>query len=167
VGANQASASLLVEPVTGQHVDALIELFERNSVPTVAASFDPFPLTAGEARRIALEPRKDAYFVASCAGRLLGFSMLRGFDEGFAVPSFGVFVDHEAQGRGIGRALTTWTIDAARRRGCPAVRLSVYSTNSVARGLYASLGFVESERQAMDRVAGPEEKIVMYLSLGG
>lgn len=156
---------LRVEPVVAKHVDALTELFERNSIPVVTSSFDPFPLTAREAQRIALEPRKDAYFVAAHTDRLVGLSMLRGFDEGYEIPSFGIFVDHEVHGHGVGRALTAWTVDAARARGCPSIRLTVYSTNSVALGLYASLGFVEQGRRSVDHGAGAEEKIVMCLSL--
>jgi ribosomal-protein-alanine N-acetyltransferase len=158
---------LQFEPVEARHADGLTELFERNSTPEITSSFDPFPLTSQEARRIALEPRQDGYYVAVRGDRLVGLSLLRGFDEGYAIPSFGIFVDREAHGQGIGRALTVWTIEAARRRGCSSLRLSVYGANSVACGLYASLGFVEQERRTIDRVAGPEEKIVMCLSLEG
>jgi len=153
-------------PVQAKHVVPLAELFERNCRPEVTSSFDPFPLTAREARRVALESHNDGYYVASRNGSLVGFSMLRGFDEGYEIPSFGIFVDHAAHGQGVGRALTEWTIEAARQGGCASVRLSVYATNAVALDLYASLGFVEQERRRLDRAAGPDEKIVMCLRLG-
>jgi ribosomal protein S18 acetylase RimI-like enzyme len=149
-----------------EHARALAILFERNSTPAVTESFDPFPLVATEARRIALAPRQDGYYAMACGEELLGLSMLRGFDEGYEIPSFGIFVDHASQGRGIGRRLTVWTIDQARLRGCPAVRLSVYADNSAARSLYASLGFHEQERQAVERGGRPAEKLVMRLDLG-
>jgi ribosomal protein S18 acetylase RimI-like enzyme len=156
---------LRFDAVRAVHADLLVELFERNSKPEVTSSFDPFPLTGQEARRIALQSHQDEFYVATSAGRLVGFSMLRGFDEGYVIPSFGIFVDHEAHGQGVGRALTAWTIEAARRRGCPSVRLSVHAANVVALSLYSSLGFVEQERLGVDRAAGSEEKIVMCLSL--
>jgi ribosomal protein S18 acetylase RimI-like enzyme len=46
------------------------------------------------------------------------------------------------------------------------VRLSVYADNSAARSLYASLGFHEQERQAVERGGRPAEKLVMRLDLG-
>jgi GNAT superfamily N-acetyltransferase len=162
---NEDPTPLRFEPVEAKHVGALTDLFERNSTSAVISSFDPFPLTDQEARRIALEPRQDGYYVAARDERLVGLSMLRGFDAGYEIPSFGIFVDHEVHGQGVGRALTVWTIEVARRRGCRSLRLSVYGANSIARGLYASLGFVEQERCAIDPAAGPEEKIVMCLSL--
>jgi ribosomal-protein-alanine N-acetyltransferase len=159
--------SLWFEPVRAEHVDLLAELFERNSRPEVTSSFDPFPLDGEEARRIALGSHRDGYYVAARADSLVGFSMLRGFDEGYAIPSFGIFVDRDAHGQGVGRALTSWTVEAARRRGCPCIRLSVYATNAVALGLYVSLGFVEHERLVINRALGPEEKIIMCLRLEG
>ena len=48
-----------------------------------------------------------------------------------------------AQGRGLGRALLTAIIDAARRRGADTLTLEVRTTNEVARRLYASAGFHE------------------------
>jgi ribosomal protein S18 acetylase RimI-like enzyme len=147
--------------------DALIELFERNSVPGVLDAFDPFPLTAEQARWIATEPREDAYYAAVGEGRLLGMSMLRGFDAGYTIPSFGIFVDQECQGRGLGRRMTEWTIEQARLRKCPAVRLSVYAANAPAVALYKSLGFAERERQTVERKGDLEEKIIMSLDLGG
>ncbi len=147
--------------------DQLVALFERNHVARVTELFDPFPLDAEQARRIALEPHEDRYYLALRDGRPVGLSMLRGFDEGYAIPSFGIFVDHESHGEGVGRALTAWTVEQARRRGCPAVRLTVYAANRPALRLYESLGFVERERQAVQRAGAPDEKIVMSLELGG
>jgi ribosomal protein S18 acetylase RimI-like enzyme len=160
------SPKLTIEPVEARHTQALVELFERNRVPVVSDSFDPFPLTADEAERIALEPRGDAYFVASLQGGLVAMSMLRGFDEGFEVPSFGIFVDHRHHGEGIGRQLTAWTVDEARRRVYPAIRLSVYASNVGALRLYRSLGFGEQKRDFVIRAGSRDEKILMTKSLG-
>lgn len=142
-------------------------LFERNHVAQVTELFDPFPLEAAQARRIALEPHRDRFYLAVRGARPVGFSMLRGFDEGYTIPSFGIFVDRESQGGGVGRALTTWTVERARLLGCAAVRLTVYAANLPARRLYESLGFVERERQPVQRAGVADEKLTMTLELGG
>lgn len=159
------SSEIVIEPVGAGHAQALAELFEGNRVPAVSDSFDPFPLTVDEARRIALEPRMDAYFVAKTDAGLIAMSMLRGFDEGFKVPSFGIFVDHRHHRHGVGRRLTAWTVGEARRRGCAAIRLSVYASNEAGVHLYRSLGFEERERETVARATGEDEKIVMTLAL--
>jgi ribosomal protein S18 acetylase RimI-like enzyme len=144
----------------------LEELFERNAITTVTSMFDPFELSAERARAIATGTQRDRYYVAVRGARLIGFSMLRGFDDGFEVPSFGIFVDHESQGLGLGRRLTAWTIEQARRLACPAVRLSLYASNERAFSLYRSLGFIERERQpTLDGGGHAAVKIVMLLNL--
>jgi ribosomal protein S18 acetylase RimI-like enzyme len=160
-----APLEIVIEPVEAGHAQALADLFDRNRVSVVNDSFDPFPLTADEARRIALKPRLDAYFVASMKAELIAMSMLRGFDDGYAVPSFGIFVDYRHHGHGVGRWLTTWTVGEARRRGCLAIRLSVYASNTAALGLYRSLGFEEQERDVVSRATGQDEKVLMTQSL--
>ena len=127
-------------------------------------TFDPFELTAERARAIACEPSSDLFFLARLDGEIVALSMLRGFDEGYEIPSFGILVDQERQGSGIGRSLTTWTLRAARAQGCPAVRLSVYARNERAVALYESLGFVEQSRAPVDRGGTADHRVVMLLA---
>jgi len=156
-----SQTDLRIEPVARESASALEALFVRNAAS--ASGFDPFPLDAATARAIALEPRRDLYFIAVGAAGAVGFSMLRGFDEGYAIPSFGIFIDAGHRGRGLGKQLTAWTVQQARDRGCPAVRLSVYSSNRTALALYSSLGFVERARHPIERGDAAEEKIIMVL----
>lgn len=162
-GEHLADDELRVALIGTDDGDRLATLFERNSVASVVDTFDPFPLSAAEARRIASTGGEDRYYIAVRGDETVGFSMLRGFDEGYEIPSFGVFVDHAHHGRGVGRQLTRWTVEQARLQGAPAVRLTVYASNLAARRLYESLGFVERERESVDRGGEPDEKIVMSL----
>lgn len=156
---------LQFEQVRPEFLEILEELFERNFSTTVSEGFDPFPLTSAQARFVALERHEDLYYIALLGARAIGMSMLRGLDEGFEIPSFGIFIDVEYQGQGFGRWLTVWTIDQARKLRCGSIRLSVYADNLAAYKLYVSLGFVERERQRVVRASRAEEKIVMYLEL--
>jgi ribosomal protein S18 acetylase RimI-like enzyme len=152
-----------VELIAPRHTEPLIAFFERNAVPAVEGTFDPFPLSAKQARAIASRTGKDLYYALLLAGAMVGFSMLRGFDEGYEEPSFGIFVDHHHQGEGLGRRLTSWTIEQAWSIDCPAVRLSVYSHNKAAKRIYDSLGFIEMQRSPIMHAGKSTEKIVMRL----
>jgi ribosomal protein S18 acetylase RimI-like enzyme len=162
-GVSLDAPRLRFEVVGPGHARALEALFSRNADERTTDNFDPFPLTPENAVRIAMEPRLDAYFVFADVDRLVGFSMLRGADEGYEVPSFGILIDRAARGRGLGRRLTVRTIAAARELGAPGVRLSVYGENRSAIRLYESLGFVERERHAVDRRGRTSEKLIMRL----
>lgn len=54
-----------------------------------------------------------------------------------------LYADPAMTGRGIGAALMGWALDHARRLGCDAVQLSVYSENHGAQRFYARYGFAK------------------------
>ena len=56
-------------------------------------------------------------------------------------------IDPEHQGRGYGRAAMGPTEEEARGRGIGRIELNVFGGNDVARGLYRSLGYVETSAQ--------------------
>ena len=110
---------LVLRPLVPTDEDALASLFERNDTPETRGRFDPFPLTRETARDLCAHGGRDGYFVAVQDSRIVGLSMLRGLDEGWEVPSFGIVVDRECHGRGVGRCLTDYTIERARADGSP------------------------------------------------
>jgi ribosomal protein S18 acetylase RimI-like enzyme len=103
--------------------------------------FHPHPFTAEEAARICGYAGRDLYF-AAVAGRVLGYGLLRGWDEGYEVPSLGVAVHPTARGTGLARAFMHYLHAAAAVRRAPRVRLKVYHGNVAARRLYERLGYV-------------------------
>jgi ribosomal protein S18 acetylase RimI-like enzyme len=105
------------------------------------AYFHPHPLTREEAHRLCYYEGKDLYY-AACGGReILGYGILRGWDDGFAVPSLGIAIAPQARGQGLALALMHFLHAAARQRGAGAIRLKVYEANSAARRLYERLGY--------------------------
>lgn len=143
-----------------EHDEVLKGFFERNSRPEVTRLFTAFPLSAKEAERIAHHSGKDLFFLCHASALPVGFWMLRGWDEGFSVPSLGLFVDFEHQGRGIGRAIVREAIQISKNLGCNSVRLSVYPDNKGAIALYLSEGFEPQESK-------DPKKIIMVKDLSG
>jgi ribosomal protein S18 acetylase RimI-like enzyme len=103
--------------------------------------FRPHPFTCDEARRIADYIGRDAYALLLERGRPVAYGMLRGWDEGYSVPSLGIAVRTTAQGRGLGRLMMAHLHAEARGRGATVVRLRVNPDNVRARRLYESLGY--------------------------
>jgi sugar phosphate isomerase/epimerase/GNAT superfamily N-acetyltransferase len=128
-------------------IEKLGIFFARNNRPEVTTCFRAFPLNENTARDLLKPTRKDHFFVMEENGRFLAFSMLRGQDEGYDVPSFGIFVDWEHQKCGVGKRLSEWTFRWVDQMGAPKIRLSVYEQNISARTLYERLGFVETGRR--------------------
>lgn len=106
--------------------------------------FQPHPMTSEEAARIAELNGRDVYLLGFVDGEAVAYGMLRGWDEGYTVPSLGVGVRRDQTRRGYGRAMMHALHDAARRLGAKAVRLRVHPDNLAAATLYRSLGYREA-----------------------
>jgi ribosomal protein S18 acetylase RimI-like enzyme len=60
---------------------------------------------------------------------------------------YDVSIHPELQGHGYGRAAMRLAEDEARARGIGRIELNVFGGNDVARGLYRSMGYVETSAQ--------------------
>lgn len=105
--------------------------------------FHPHAFTADVVATIAAPGGRDEYVIVTAGreGPVVAYGMLRGWQEGFAVPSLGIAVDRQWRGLGVGRRLMTHLHAVAASRGASAVRLKVYRGNTQAVALYRSLGY--------------------------
>lgn len=71
----------------------------------------------------------------------------RGTTERRTLFIYGIEIDEAERGRGFGRAAMLLAEGEARARGMGRVELNVFGGNDVARGLYRSLGYVETAVQ--------------------
>jgi GNAT superfamily N-acetyltransferase len=75
---------------------------------------------------------------------LVGFFMLRGLDEGFKVPSYGVFISEKYQSFGLARLSVTYAVSFCRMNHLDRLMLKVHPLNVYALQLYREFGFVET-----------------------
>ena len=81
---------------------------------------------------------------------------------------FGISIERDFWGLGIGRALTEACIECAKIAGYEQLELDVVSDNAVAMNLYKSLGFIEYGRNPKgfrSRRTGWQELVLMLLPL--
>lgn len=119
--------------------------------------FHPHPFTPEAATERCAYAGRDVYCVALAGGVVLGYGMLRGWDEGYAVPSLGIAIAPAARGIGLGRALMLYLHAEAARRGAPRIRLKVYPDNAHAVALYRSLGYVYADALEKGQLVGVKE----------
>lgn len=107
------------------------------------AFFHPHAFDPESARSIVslAEAGPDEYWVL-VEHEVLAYGMLRGWAEGYAVPSLGLAVSPRHRGRGLARAMMHHLHGLARDRGAAHVRLKVERRNLTARRLYETLGYV-------------------------
>lgn len=85
--------------------------------------------------------RRDGFFTLLLDDRLSGFFCLRGLDQGYARPSFGVYIASLFQGQGLARAALQAAEQWCRQHGIPVLMLKVSAHNERAGRLYQSFGF--------------------------
>ena len=105
--------------------------------------FHPHAFDAAAARSVTArsESGKDEYWLAMRGDDVVAYGMLRGWDEGFDVPSLGLAVAPAHRGQGFAREMMQHLHDRARQRGATRIRLKVDRRNLSARCLYESLGY--------------------------
>lgn len=144
------TADLEIVHLRPAHIGALTKLFAAVAADPTGKSFHPHPFDSAQARRICEYQGKDLYYALAKAGEFVGYGMLRGWDEGYEVPSLGIYIAPAFRGTGAARILMQHLHLSARRSGAPSVRLKVYKDNTAALELYRSLGYTFDESSRSD-----------------
>lgn len=135
-----------------EHIDQVVEI-EKKSFPT------PWPRQTFEFEILYNELAE--YVVAVDGGRVVGYGgMWMVLDEAHVT---NVAVHPLFRGRHIGRALMLELIRRAVARGARRMTLEVRPSNTVARNLYRSLGFVEKGIRKRYYQDNKEDAIIMWL----
>jgi ribosomal protein S18 acetylase RimI-like enzyme len=132
--------------LTAADTPLLEEFFDAVVASGSDATFHPHAFDAATAARVCKHSRENAetsdeYHAVIEDGRIVAYGLLRGWSEGYSVPSLGIAVLPECRGRGVAHRLMHHLHRVAADRGATAVRLKVYRTNTAAMRLYESLGY--------------------------
>jgi ribosomal-protein-alanine N-acetyltransferase len=141
-------SALQVRVIDGTLEKPLAKFFHILSESGDDEYFHPHPFTDEEAKKRALYSGQDLYYVLLEGDKVLGYGMLRGWDEGYDVPSLGIVIHPSARGLGLGKLFMHFLHTMARHRGSSKVRLKVYPDNTIAVMLYKGLGYTFEAEEA-------------------
>src|SRR5262245_56609662 len=122
-------AHLQFVQVGPEHVAGLARFFHDLDAAGDTRYFHPHPFTAEEARRITEYRGADLYALAVQGDEVLAYGMLRGWADGYEIPSLGIAVHPRGRGTGLARCFMAYLHTAARFRGARQVRLKAYPDN--------------------------------------
>lgn len=142
-GSNGPLMDLRYRRLAPRHVHELVAFLERLAAIGDGRLFHPHPFTQNAVAALAAPHGSDEYVVITAGGTgpVVAYGMLRGWEEGFEVPSLGIAVDRQWRGLGLGRRLVSHLHAVALKRGASAIRLKVDRTNIAAIALYRSFGY--------------------------
>jgi RimJ/RimL family protein N-acetyltransferase len=115
----------------------------RAQPPDYARFFYAFGFEEEAVARTLAGRVRDYYAGMFWGGELVGFFMLRGWDAGFEVPSFGVVVDERQKGRGFMKLALDMGKLVARLSGAPRLMAKIHPDNVSPRGA-RRLGLVQT-----------------------
>lgn len=145
------SANRAIRPLAGADAAALAAFLAALSVQD-RALFHPHGFDAETARRICEAPGRDVFLGGFQAGGLAAYGLLRGWQEGFAVPRIGLATHPDHRGQGWGAAMIDALHRVAAERGASRTELKVDAGNAAALHLYRAKGY----RFPAARAAGAE-----------
>lgn len=120
-----------------------------------AKFFCPHPTDEATISQLAHYVGRDLYSVLVEGETVLGYGLLRGWDEGYQIPSLGVAIHPSARGYGLGKMFIGFLHMLASRRGAAKVRLRVLKNNSRAMRLYERFGYIfEEDRKQAEYLVG-------------
>jgi [ribosomal protein S18]-alanine N-acetyltransferase len=149
------SRGIVIRRVSSTDARALGDFFTAIAADDETVRFfHPHPFTrefAGELCRRAATCQ-DRYYVACYQDRVIAYMMLRGWDEGYAVPSFGVCTHPALRDVGLGQALLAHAVEESRSAVAPQLRLTVFKCNERAVHVYRKFGFVFHDKNERELV---------------
>ena len=117
------------------------------------------------------DSEREIELVAEVGGEIVGTAgvdLIRAAEKTKHRAGFGISIDRDYWGLGIGRKLTEACIECARTAGYVQLELETVADNRRAIALYQSVGFVEYGRNPKGfrpRGGGWQEIVLMYLEL--
>lgn len=137
-----------IEPLAPIDVEASVRLFSESG-DDEGRFFDGLPKEPEALRSILLSAKADRYWAIRVEDTLAGLFMLRGFDTGYSVPSFGVVIKRSFRGAGLGRLALQYAETWCRLKKVETLMLTVSQENRRALALYESCGFVSAGERSL------------------
>ncbi len=134
---------LTIIPLKVENAGELSSMLLAQS-PEYARFFYPFGFDIDAISEVLARQGQDVFMGVYWQGRMVCFFMLRGWNEGYDVPSFGIIIDEKYRNSG----LEMLSLDAAkaicRLRGAERLMLKMHPDNFSARGVARKIGFVQT-----------------------
>ena len=135
---------MIVRPADSRDFDAIAAI-TNHYITTSTIHFGYEPVTA-DALRASVRPRHP-WFVADDDRAVVGYAKAGAWRERAAydwTTEIGLYVEHTARGRGIGRALYTALLAELARRGFRSVIAGITLPNDASVALHRAFGFVDA-----------------------
>lgn len=106
--------------------------------------FIPFEFDIESVSKVLEKAVKDMYYGIYVNSILVGFYMLRGWDAGYGIPSYGVWIAENFSSKGLSKLTLHHAISICRINKVEKLMLKVHPDNIIAKKIYEDFGFTFS-----------------------
>lgn len=121
----------------------LIELW-NNDPAGYNQHFIPFKMDFENLNSTLINAVKDVFMAVIVKRKIAGFFMLRGFDLGYEIPSYGVWISSKFSNKGLAKLTLQYSISLCRIAEIKKIMLKVHPDNKIALSIYKNFGFIET-----------------------
>jgi RimJ/RimL family protein N-acetyltransferase len=132
--------NLTIRPLNAADAADLSALLSAQT-PAYVRFFTPFNFDPPSVANLLAGQGTDVFMGMYRQDRLIGFFMLRGWDSGYEVPSYGVLIDEKYSGYGLTRLSLKLAKSICKLRHVPRMMLKVSADNVIAKRLFEEAGF--------------------------
>jgi len=135
--------SLEIKELSSEHASIFSKRLSEESKEYLQ-HFIPFAEFSEEfIKKILSEKKSDKYFGLFLQDDLIGFYMLRGFDAGYEIPSYGVWISSKNANKGLSTLTLYHAFSFCKLNNIKTLMLKVHPDNTIAKKLYEKIGFVK------------------------
>jgi len=146
--------TILIKEIDGSFAKELTDLLSLEE-KEYSKYFIPFNFDYSTINKILTEKKEDKFFGLFVDDSLIGFYMLRGFDEGYEIPSFGVWISKAYSAKGLSKLTLQHAVSICKINGVKKLLLKVHPENKRAIKIYKNFGFI---KESVD----PKNKNLIY-----
>jgi len=126
------------------YIQPLYDFFGENG-QLKSEHFYPHPFSLEYLVFLIINKTRDFYCVLTIDNKVVGYGLLRGWEEGYDIPSLGIAIHRDYRGLGLGKFLMEYLHLVAKLRESKKIRLRVHKSNKVAKDMYEELGYIFRE----------------------
>jgi len=135
--------SLEIKRLNNNHSEDLTNLLQ-SSTQQYSQYFNSLSFDLETISGILSKSIKDQIYGIYVEDNLVGFYMLRGFDEGYSVPSYGVWISEKYSNKGLSTFTLQHAISFCKLNSIKKIMLKVHPDNVAAKHIYEKYGFKQT-----------------------
>lgn len=140
-------AHLIIRPLRPDDSAALSQWLRAQS-PAYARFFHPFGYDEASLADALARQGRDVFTGLFWDEQIIGFFMLRGWNEGYEVPAFGILIDEQYRGYGLEMAALDTAKVICRLRNVSRLMIKMHPDNISAKAVARKTGFVQTGTEA-------------------